>query len=63
MKLLFKEHQFLSELGWHTWVGVLAILVVTFLYWDGLLGVFGVGMVYLLHEMRHGVSGILITKM
>ena len=28
-------------------VGVLGVLIGTFIYWDGVLGVFGIGMVYL----------------
>ena len=39
-------------------VGVLGVLVGAFLYRDGILGVFGIGMVYLLHEMEHLVFGM-----
>ena len=39
-------------------VGALGVLVGAFLYRDGVLGVFVIGVVYLLHEVEHLVSGM-----
>ena len=40
-------------------VGVLRVLVGEFLYRDGVLNVFGITMVYLLHEIEHLVFGMM----